>query len=86
MSCRMDTCEFWKIHDFTMRSFADSLLGISVDQGLVGEHEAPVGAQQEGVAHVGHRGRLGGPPETVKSTEVPVKQQWKCEKNIYKTP
>lgn len=56
---------------------ADSLLGISVDQGLVGEHEASVGTQQEGVSHVGHRRRLGGPPEPVKArnkaAELPVR-------------
>lgn len=46
---------------------ADSLLGISVDQGLVGEHEASVRTQQEGVSHVGHGRRLGGPPGSIGS-------------------
>jgi len=33
-----------------------SLLEVSVDQGLVGEHEATVGTQQQAVAHAGHGG------------------------------
>lgn len=41
---------------------ANSLLCISIDQGVVGKHEASVGTEQQRVAHVGHRRRFGGPP------------------------
>lgn len=33
----------------------NSLLCITIDQGVVGEHEASVGTQQEGVPHIRDR-------------------------------
>lgn len=41
---------------------ANSLLRVSVDQGVVGEHEAPMWTQQQSVAHIRNGGRFSRPP------------------------
>lgn len=40
----------------------NSLLCISVDQGVVGEHEASMWTEQQSIAHIWHWRRFSGPP------------------------
>lgn len=46
-----------KNKDHSARSY--SLLGVSLEQGVVGEHKSSVRAQQDAVSDAGHRVRLG---------------------------
>jgi len=46
----------------------NSLLSISVDERVVGEHEPSVGTQQQCIAHIRHWRGFSGPP--LKSTQM----------------